>query len=120
MSSTPEPGAASVPEVRARLHDVARMLRESKSLDPQVQRSLAELLDELSTALAAPDAPPAEVARLADTTAHLAASLQHNDRGLLEKARDGFEGAIIEAEVHAPIAVGLARSLLDALANIGI
>lgn len=121
MSDKPESGPPSVPEVRARLHDVAKMLRESQTLDPQVQSSLAELLDELSTALEAPSAPPAEVARLADTTTHLAASLQQpHDRGLLERARNSFEGAIIEAEVHAPIAVGLARGLLDALANIGI
>ena len=121
MSDQPETGAPSVPEVRARLNEVAKMLREAQTLDPQVQRSLAELLDELSTALEAPNTPPAEVARLAETTTHLAASLhQPHDRGLLERARDRFEGAMIEAEVHAPIAVGLARSLLDALANIGI
>jgi hypothetical protein len=121
MSNTPESGTRSAAEFRTRLHDVARMLRESRSMDEKVQRALAELLDELTTALAATNVPPAEVTRLAESAAHLADSLHHqHDRGLLEKARDQFRGAIIDAEVHAPIAVGLARGLIDALANIGI
>lgn len=121
MPNSSESGKPSVAEVRKRLHDVAQMLRESSSLDPEVHRALAELLDELSTALEAPTAPPEEVARLAETAAHLADSLQRqHDRGLLEKARDRLREAMLEAETHAPIAVGLARSLTQALANIGI
>ncbi len=69
MSNDTQGATPSVPEVRKRLHDVAQMLRESRPIDPEVHRALAELLDELSAALAAPDAPPAEVAKLAETSA---------------------------------------------------
>jgi hypothetical protein len=123
MSDTPQsnPNPPSVQEVAARLHDVAREVRRSRSLDSHSQRVLAELVEELSQALAEPNVPPAEVARLAESTAQLAESLhRQHDRGLLERARDGLEGAVIEAESHAPTAVGLARRLLDALGNIGI
>ena len=121
MPDTPEPGTPSVPEVRNRLQGAARMLRESASLDPDVRRALAELLDELGRALEAPDAPPAEVARLAEGTAHLAESLQRgHDRGLLERARERLEELLLQAETRAPNAVGLTQRLIDALANLGI
>jgi hypothetical protein len=120
MPDTPEP-TPSVQEVEARLHEVAKLLRKSRSLDAEAKSVLAELVDELSTALAAGNVPPAEVARLAESTVHLAESLQHpHDKGLLGNARDRLEGAVIDAEAHAPVAVGLARRFLDALANIGI
>jgi len=121
MSDTPETNPPSVQEVAARLRDVASEMRKSRSLDAHSQRVLAELVDELSKALAEPNVPPAEVARLAESTAQLAESLhRRHDRGLLERARDSLEGAVIDAEAHAPVAVGLARRLLDALASIGI
>ena len=121
MADTPESNTPSVPDIQSRLHAVARMLRHSPAVDAESQRVLAELVDELSTALQAANVPPAEVARLADSTAHLAESLHHqHDMGLLGRARERLEGAVIEAEAHAPLAVGLARRLLDALANIGI
>ena len=121
MPDTPESRTPSVPEVRARLQDAARMLRESAALCPDVQGALAELLDELGRALEAPDAPPAEVARLAEGTAHLAEALHRgHDRGLLERARDRLEGLVLQAEARAPTTVGLAERVIDALANIGI
>jgi hypothetical protein len=97
------------------------MLRDSTALDPEARRALADLLDEMGRALESPDAPPAEVARLADGAARLAESLRHgHDRGLSEKARDRLEGLILQAAARAPTAVGLARRLIDALANLGI
>lgn len=120
MPDTPEP-TPPVSEVQSRLHEVAGLLRHSRSLDAEARRVLAQLVDELSAALAAGNVPPAEVARLADSTVHLAESLHHpHEQGLIGSARDGLEGAVIDAEAHAPVAVGLARRLLDALANIGI
>ncbi len=120
MSDTPQP-TPSAQEVQARLHEVAKLLRGSRSLDAEAQRTLAELVDELSALLRAGNVPPAEVARLADSTVHLAESLQHpQNKGLLGNARDRLEGAVIDAEAHAPVAVGLARRFLEALANIGI
>ena len=121
MPDTPQSQPPSVAELQARLRDVANSLRRSSSLDVPSQRALSELVQELSKALAAAQIPADELAHLADSTAHLAETLHHEeDRGLLGKARDRFEGALINAETHAPNLVGVARRLLDALANLGI
>jgi hypothetical protein len=119
MPETPEPSKPAVPEVQARLKDVARLLRQSDSIDPESQQALAELVDELSKTLAGP-VPPDEVTHLAETTAHLAEVLHQREQRLPFSVRDRLERALVNAEAHAPTAVGLARRLLDALANIGI
>jgi hypothetical protein len=121
MPDTPAPNTPSVPEVQARLRNVARSLRESVSADAEARNALADLVEELDRALSAGTMPPAEVARLAESTAHLAEALHHQrDVGVLGKARDRLERAMLNAEAHAPLAVGLARRLMEALANIGI
>jgi Domain of unknown function (DUF4404) len=121
MPDTPRSNPSSLQEVQTRLREVAQMLRKSGSYDAATQRILVELVDELNAALKAENVPPTEVARLAESTALLAESLhQQHSRGILGTARDRLEGAMIDAEAHAPTAVGLARRLLDALANIGI
>ncbi len=121
MPDEPSADTPSVPEIQARLHEVAQALRKSATMDPLSRRMLAELVDELTAALTPGSVPPAEVARLAESTAHLAESLhQHENKGLLGSARDRFEEAVVSAETHAPLATGLARQLLEALANIGI
>jgi hypothetical protein len=121
MPDTPEPGTPAVPEVRTRLGDAARLLRASAAVDPDVRRALAEFLDELGRALEAPEAPPAELARLADGAAHLAESLHRgHDRGLVATARERLAALARQAEARAPTAVGLARRLVDALASAGI
>jgi hypothetical protein len=104
---------------RARLHEVASKLRQGP-LDEESQRALAALIDELTNTLETQIVPSPEVARLVQSTTHLAESLHVQDRGLLGKARDGIEWALIDAEAHAPVAVGLARKLLDTLSNFGI
>src|SRR2546423_1545238 len=117
MSETPESSPPAVPQIQARLQDVARLLRQTGSLDPESQHTLAELVDELSKTLDAAHMPPTEVTHLAESTAHLAESLHHRrERGLLGAARDRLERAVGNAEANAPVAVGLARRLLDALA----
>jgi hypothetical protein len=121
MSENPPGGIPSVPELKARLHAIAQRLRQPGPVDPEAQRALAELVDELSASLGSADVPPAEVAHLAESTAHLAESLHHrHNPGLVGNARDRLEQAALNAEARAPLAVGLARRLLDALANIGI
>ncbi len=121
MSDDREAPTPSVAEVQTRLHEVARMLAESNSLDPAARRVLAELVDELGATLRGSNAPPAEVAHLADSAARLAAALhQQNDRGILGNAQDRLGAAVVQAETHAPVAAGLARRLLDVLGNIGI
>jgi hypothetical protein len=117
------PGNPSVPEIQARLHALAERLRRPGVLDADSRGILAELVDELGAALRSAAVPADEVAHLAATTAHLAEVLQHppeQRRGWLETLQAPLEEAAVRAEAHAPVAVGLVRRLIDALANIGI
>jgi hypothetical protein len=120
MLDIPESSGPSVSEIQSRLHAVAAMLRESRTIDAESQRLLAELVDELSSALHSARVPTTEVAHIAESTAHLADSLhQQHDQGVLASARERLETALLDAESRSNI-VALARRLLDALANIGI
>jgi hypothetical protein len=86
-----------------------------------VQIALAELLDELSVAMKAPNRPPTEVAHLAESATQLAQALHdQHDEGLVAKARERLRAAMSQAELHAPNAVALVRTVVDALASIGI
>src|SRR5260370_19386853 len=97
------------------------MLQQSGSLDPEARQVLAELVDELGAALRASNAPPAEVAHLAESAAHLAESLHyHRERGILATAPDRLNAAVLQADAKSPVAAGLARPLLAAPGNIGI
>jgi hypothetical protein len=119
----PEPPGSppTPPEVQARLHAVAQLLRQAEHLTPQARRALAELVDELSDALSSPGAGAAETARLTESTAHLLEALgRRHDTGVLAAARDRVDEAIVAAETKAPVAAGLARRLVEALSNIGI
>jgi hypothetical protein len=121
MAKADAPGTPSLPDVRARLHDAARLLRDPIAIDPDVRRALADLVDELGQALASPNVPQAEVARLAEVTAHLTEALhQGHDRGLLEQARNRMKDLLLQAETRTPTAVHLVENLINALANIGI
>src|SRR5438105_1768783 len=120
MPENVTPHSPAVAEIQARLQEIAALLRQSRSLDPAAQQALAELVDELTRALATENLPAAELTHLAETTAQLGEALHHQeDVGVIGKARQGLERAVGNAEAKAPLAVGLARTLLDALANIG-
>jgi hypothetical protein len=116
------PSGSSVPApVAASLHAVAEVLRDPHPLTAEAREALAALVDELGNLLAAPEAPPEAVRHLADSTAHLVQAVHRRaDEGLLASARDRLEQAILGAEAQAPLAAGVARRVLDALASIGI
>ncbi len=121
MSENPSSNPPAVPEIKARLQEVARLLRRSGSLEPDARRNLAELVEELGRTLETAAVPPAEVAHLAESTAALAETLHHEqDAGILERSRDHLERAVSSAEAFAPVTVGVARRLLETLANLGI
>ena len=121
MPDRSSPGTPSIPEIQARLAELTQRLRDSATLDPESREALGKLVGELSTLLQTTQVPPAEVAELARTTTHLADSLHpHPQPGMLGKVRDQFEQAVLDAEAHAPVAVGLARRLMETLANLGI
>jgi hypothetical protein len=120
----PEPvssGSQTASQIRACLHDLAEVLREAHHLEPEAQQALADLVDELQAALEPTAVPPAELAHLAESAAHLARALrQRHDAGLLAAARERLEQAAVRAETAAPLATGLARRFMETLANLGI
>ncbi len=121
MPEQPPSGNPLPPSVQASLHTVAEVLRDPHPLSVEAREALAALVDELGNLLAAPTSPPEAVAHLADSTARLVQAVHRRaDEGLLAAARDRLEQAILGAEAHAPLAAGVARRVLDALAGIGI
>lgn len=106
---------------RERLAQLASTLRSAEHLEPAAQRELADLLDELSKALANEGKASAESAHLAESAAHLAQTLQHQPHAsLLGAARRRLEESAARAEAEAPMATGIVRRLLAALADLGI
>lgn len=114
-----QPPSAS--EVQAKLHELAEVLREAQHLEPQAQEALADLVDELSKALTLAAIASSETAHLANTAASLVRAL-HQERNptLLSAAKQRLEQAALRAEAQAPVATGIVRRLLDALADLGI
>jgi hypothetical protein len=108
-------------KITERLHDLARKLREAPPLGREAQRALAELIDELGNAAGGVELPPTEVTHLAESTAHLVDALNRpHEPGGLTAARARLEKAILGTEARAPVVAGVARRVLDALANLGI
>jgi hypothetical protein len=118
----PEPVKSPSPSaVPARLHEVARLLRDADHLGPEAQRALAELADELANALGSSNVASAEEVLLAQRVSELMAALHaRQDSGPPPATRHRLQEAILAAEARAPFAAGLAQRLLDALANLGI
>jgi hypothetical protein len=107
--------------VRAKLHELAQVLRQADHLGPEAQQSLADLVDELTNALSTASLPAGDSAHLAESAGQLARAVQEkHDTSLLTAARDRLEHAALQAEASAPLPAGILRRILDALANLGI
>ena len=108
-------------QVQAQLHELAQVLREAQHLEPEAQEALADLVDELSKALTPATIARDETAHLANSAASLARALhQEENPTLLSAAKRRLEQAALRAEAQAPVATGIARRLLDTLADLGI
>lgn len=116
-----EPSPSAAPPVLANLHAIAQLLREGQHLNAEEQRLLAELVDALAAALNSPQGPSPELVRLADSTVQLLQAVhQKHDTGLLAAAGARLEATFADAEARAPVLVGFARRLMEALAGSGI
>jgi hypothetical protein len=121
MTEQPQPGKPTREEIQARLQEVSRLLHGSDSLNLESRQALIELVDSLGDSLEKSDIPAEEIEHLAESTAHLAESLHHqHDQTMLSRARERLEEAVVKTEARAPFVSGIARRLLDALANLGI
>jgi hypothetical protein len=121
MSEQPPTGPAAPSAVPDRLRQVARLLREAHHLGPEAQQSLAALAEELANALGSSGVPSAEEVQLGQLAGQLIQALQQKgETAPTDATRHRLQEAIAAAEARAPFAAGLARQLLDALANIGI
>jgi len=113
-------GEEPTPPVRDNLLELARCLRGVHHLEPEVRAELADLLGELAGALDQP-APSAQSDHLAQSAAHLVRALQgQHEAGPIVAARRRLEDAAARAEAKAPVATGIVRRLIAALADLGI
>lgn len=111
---------AAVPPARDQLLELGRLLRESGPLGPNARRELADLVEELAGTLD-PSHPSSQATHLAETTAHLVQALHdQSGAGPLAQARERLEAAVAQVDARAPVATGLARRIVDLLADLGI
>jgi hypothetical protein len=104
---------------RQRLEQLAGLLRQAPHLDAETQRHLADLLEELGKALG--DRPAKETTQLAESAAQVAHALhQPGQPTRVKSAMQRLEESVTRAEAEAPLATGIVRRLLEALADLGI
>jgi len=120
MPEPAQPHATPPSVVPDRLREVARLLRGADHLEPETQKSLADLADELANALSAGGVPSQEEAQLGQLASQLIQALHRKEAAPIAATRHRLQDAIYAAEARAPFAAGLARQILEAIANIGI
>jgi hypothetical protein len=82
---------------------------------------VADLLDDLAKAIPPASGNASETAHLAESATHLADALRGPPEvAALPAAVERFEAAVARAEAKAPLATGIARQIIEALANLGI
>jgi hypothetical protein len=122
MSEPTTPGPEDEPAAAAEqmLRDLAGLLRGAEHLTPATRAALADLMAELAGALGRGGTGP-QLDHLAESAAQAARALhEQGQHGLLAAARERLEAAAARAEAKAPVATGVARRLIDVLAEIGI
>jgi hypothetical protein len=120
MRASEPPSTPPNHSARARLEELAEALRASGKMRPEARKALADLVAELAATID-PAAPSAHAEHVAETAASLVRALhQKRDEGVVTAARDRLDEAVERAEVRAPLAVGVARRLIETLAGLGI
>jgi hypothetical protein len=117
-----EEAAKLSPEAaRQRLEQLAGLLRQAPHLDAETQRHLADLLEELGKALGDHPSGAKETAQLAESAAQVARALHEPGQvSRVPSAIRRLEESVTRAEAEAPLATGIVRRLLEALADLGI
>ncbi len=119
-----QPPSSDLPadaNLETKLHSIAQLLRQTDHLDPEAQKALAEIVDELGKALRSVPVSSEDAKSLADSTAHLVRAVhQKHDRVLVTAAQGRMRQAITRVENQAPFVAQIAGRLLDTLASLGI
>jgi hypothetical protein len=111
----------AVAQIKMDLQELARLLRTAGHLEPDAQQTLASLLEELGDELEVSGLPSTQKAHLAETVGRAARALHEQQHaGLLAATKDRLHEAACRAEAEAPVATGIVRRIIDALAGIGI
>ena len=111
----------AVAQIKTDLQELARLLRAAGHLEPDSQQTLAGLLEELGGELEIGGHSSAQTAHLAETVGRVARALhEQHHAGLLAATRDRLHEAACRAEAEAPVATGIVRRFIDALAGMGI
>jgi hypothetical protein len=120
MAEQEPSGIPSAADLRASLQELASVLRDARHLDPDQQQELADLVEELSQALAR-NLSSAEAEQLGRTAYHMVQGLhQQLDPDYLTATMDRLRDAAVSAEVKAPVATGIVWRLIAALTDLGI
>jgi hypothetical protein len=110
----------SAPDIQAKLQELAQLLHDAQHLDPEAQQELADLVADLSRALAG-NLSSTETEHLAKSAVHMIQALhEQQDTTYLAAARDRLRAAAVRAEMRAPVATGIVQRLIEVLANLGI
>jgi len=121
MSEQNMPDSQSVPPTEVSLRILAEALRQADHLEPDTQKALASLLDELGTEFSSSRLTTPGTAQLADALGAVARSLhEQQSQRAVATARDRLKEAAAKVEVEAPVASGVVYRLVDLLSNIGI
>jgi hypothetical protein len=104
----------------ASLGELARLLREVDHLEPDVRRKLADLVDELeATVHGELDAERAGHVR--ESVRHLVHAIRaQREEDPVGQAREQLEATVARTAAEAPVATGVARRLIEMLADLGI
>jgi len=120
MAEQQPPAPLDPSDLRAKLHELARLLHGARNLDPETQQQLADLVAELSEALAG-NLTSEEADHLGQSAVHMIQALhEQQDPDYLTAARDRLRDAAVQAEVKAPAATEIVRRLIETLASLGI
>ena len=117
---TPSDSHANI-TIPAELKQLAGLLRQAAHLEPETQKSLASLLEELSAELGSTGSISANQTHLTSVISEVARSLhEQHPSGLIEAARDRLKEAAAVAESEAPVATGVVYRFSEVLSNLGI
>lgn len=119
MSDQAPSSSKGMESLQTQLQAVAKTLHEARTLDSETRDALAAFLDELSKAIET--APSRDLTHLTECTRHLLEAAHQQETTKIPSAvRGRFENAVLGVQTQFPNVAAMARTLVDALANIGI